>query len=419
MMTVVHIVGLGVLFFWLWKKFPQPIFSIALILKMACGIGLGLLYKYYYTAGDTWTFFQDAVKATDMLRAHPNELINFFWFNEWSMTSQPMSTSGLNPMFMIKWVTFLNLLTDNNYWLVATYLSLFSFGLTWILFESVKACFPNQKAEAAIAILFVPSVIFWSSGVIKESLALGALLGLSGFFIRWHEQSNWSWHSAIGALLTIWILWNLKYYWLAVWLAVVIPLIAVKVISNRSAWVKSYAIFCWLFLFMMAVIGVSILHPNFYYYRFLTVIVDNYHAYTHLSTPGDAIVYFNLEPTLFSMAKNAPWALMSGFFRPFFWEASTAFQLLAALENFVLLGLFLLAVIRFKKWFVGFSPLHLALFFYLILLAALLALSTPNFGSLSRYRIAFAPFLWLVMLVTSGVVRYLPKSIQNLLNASL
>jgi hypothetical protein len=419
MIVVVHIVLLAGIFVWLWKKFPQPIFSIALLLKITSGICLGLLYRHYYTTGDTWSFFTDAKNATSILRMNPNELINFFWFDDWALVGQPMITSGMNAMFMLKWVTFFNLITGDNYWLVAVYFSILSFVGSWILFKSLCACYPDIKVEAAIAVLFVPSIVFWSSGVIKECLALGALFALSGIFIQWNKQSVWNRTGVVVTLISLWILWYLKYYWLGVWLAAMGSVSAMKILSNKNEWISRHRVLMWVIFFMVAVVSVSILHPNFYYYRILSVVVENYQAYIKISSPEDVIVFASLEPTLVSVGKNVPWAVISAFFRPFIWEALTAFQLLAAFENLILFLLFLLSLLRFKKWFVDLNELHLAVLFYVIILAALLALSTPNFGSLSRYRIGFTPFLWLVLLVTAGVGKYLPNAFRNWLDTPL
>jgi hypothetical protein len=244
------------------------------------------------------------------------------------------------------------------------------------------------------------------------------LFALSGVFIQWYKQSVWSLASVLVAFLSLWILWYLKYYWLAVWLAAVGPACVVKLLSYRNEWVSKHRALMWVVFFLIAGITVSILHPNFYYYRILGVVVDNYQAYIKISSLEDVILFHSLEPTLLSMVKNAPWAVISAFFRPFIWEASTVFQLMAAFENLILIVLFIASLIRFKKWFVDLNELHLAILFYIIILAAFLALSTPNFGSLSRYRIGFTPLLWLVLLVTSGVCHYLPKAIRKLLSAS-
>jgi hypothetical protein len=46
----------------------------------------------------------------------------------------------------------------------------------------------------------------------------------------------------------------------------------------------------------------------------------------------------------------------------------------------------------------GYVLLITAVVLYIVLLAALLALSSPNFGALSRYKVAFVPFFVYLLL---------------------
>jgi hypothetical protein len=399
----IHIIILSGIFFWVRKKFPQPIFSLALFFKIVAGIGLGLLYQNYYATGDTWTFFTDATHAADMLRQHPERFIDFFWFDDWSSVGFPLGSSGLKPLFMVKWVTLFNLITGNNYWLTATYFSILSCMATWMLYHSVVQIFPSVRYDAACAILFMPSVVFWGSGVIKESLSLGALFCLTAVFLNWYQQRKISVWGFVGMLISFWLLWNLKYYWLAVWLSVTLPLVLVNRLSNQWTWITMHKSLVWFLLLLASIIVISFVHPNFSYNRILSVIVDNYEAYIRISEPADVIEYHNLKPTILSVILNAPWALMSSFFRPFIWEAGTVFQLLASLETSMLLALFAMALFRWKRWWPHVNELHVAIIFYTMLLGILLALATPNFGSLSRYRIGFTPFLWLLLLRASNI----------------
>jgi len=114
------------------------------------------------------------------------------------------------------------------------------------------------------------------------------------------------------------------------------------------------------------------------------------------------------------MLRNAPLALFSGLFRPFFWEAQNAFQLLAAFENAVL---FLLTIVSIKKlknlWLSADRLLIFSALAYCILLGVFLALSTPNFGTLSRYRTCFLPFLFFLVSCDNIVVNRFSTLMQR------
>lgn len=142
-------------------------------------------------------------------------------------------------------------------------------------------------------------------------------------------------------------------------------------------------------------VSVILMHPNFEPSVFFEVIVTNYNLLHAMSAPDDVIYYHNLQPTIESIALNMPWALISGLFRPFFWEASTVLQLLASLENLVLVVLTIFAVFNLSRYVKSAHRLKLVtLLAYVVLLCIFLALSTPNFGTLSRYRVGFLPYFF-------------------------
>jgi hypothetical protein len=52
----------------------------------------------------------------------------------------------------------------------------------------------------------------------------------------------------------------------------------------------------------------------------------------------------------------------------------------------------------------------LPILIYCFVLCILLAISTPNFGTLSRYRIGFLPFFVFVLTYRNQVIEYLKES---------
>jgi hypothetical protein len=287
---------------------------------------------------------------------------------------------------------------------------LISFFGSWYLVKILNKHFPDLKTESILAILFIPSIVLWGSGVIKESIAIGFLFYLSGILLDWYFIRKISILKCLLAILSCWVLWNLKYYWLAAWLAVVVPLIGVTLLQQGWHWIKQNPKMSWLAFLMISIAGITLFHPNFYYYRFFSVIVDNYNAYLALSQPEGVIHFYKLDSTLWSIIINSPWALVSGLFRPFIFEAKNILQAAAAMENLGLLILVAFSVYRFRDYVSQISLLHVAVVFYIIFLSVFLTLSTPNFGTLSRFKIGFSPFLWLGLLVASNVLSRFRKS---------
>jgi len=167
----------------------------------------------------------------------------------------------------------------------------------------------------------------------------------------------------------------------------------------------------WFLIFTIPILLVSLLHPNFYYERFMEVVVSSYYEFQAISSPDDLIHYDALDATVLSMLKNSPWALFSGLFRPFITEMSTALQSFIALENLILLTFTASALTRVKKLV---NSQHRVLLFaivmYSILLCIFLALSTPNFGTLSRYRVGFLPYFVFLLTIENPLVNKMMTS---------
>jgi hypothetical protein len=127
------------------------------------------------------------------------------------------------------------------------------------------------------------------------------------------------------------------------------------------------------------------------------------------------VIFQHLEADFFSIAKYSPKALLSGIFRPGIWEANTTLKFLAATENLVLALLFLFNLATCRKITIGpHRLLTFSVIMYVVLLCVFLTISTPNLGTLVRYRIGFLPFLIFVLLNTSPLLKSLERLFSNL-----
>ncbi len=398
---LITIVSLGGVAWWHYKKQVDSIRAFywpALFLKVFSGIALGLLYFNYYGAGDTISYWQDGKVVGQAILSDPSMGISFLW-DETSVTIDDLINDKPRSLFFVKISAILSIVSGNNYWLMATLISFVSFFGAWFIFKTTIAIFPEARLASAISFLFFPSVVFWSSGLIKESIGLASVFFLSGIFLLSIMNKKIAWWQWIVGLLSLWVGWNLKYYWIAVFLPVIITTLVVAFIVKGFSVVKRLEVVIWLGLFIIILfIGTSI-HPNFYPSRFLDVIVQNNEAFNSLSKPESAIHYNNLTPTMTSLLVNTPQALVGGFFRPFIWEQNNLFSLLAGIENLILLLLVASALPSIVRLFTSPNRLiGIAAITYCVILAVFLALSTPNFGTLSRYKIGFLPFLVFLLL---------------------
>jgi hypothetical protein len=417
MLTIlIHICIIGIIAWAIWTADQSAVkrwYWPTLLLKLTAGLLLGYIYTNHYPDSDTVYFFTEGKVWAEYARADALDYL----LRLWQDTEAPFSGEN-RTLFMVKAVSLLAWATQHNYWLIAGYFSLTAFVCAWSLVTVIARYFPSMTTAAVIGFLLFPSAVFWSSGITKESLAMAGICLMSVFFIRVWVHNRITVYNAVSVIIALWVAWSLKYFYVAVFLPVAFTILITRwFIENRmraSARTAYRESVLFLVLFLVMLFVVTFIHPNFSPQRILEVIVESNAAFTEASGSTLCIQYSDLEPTLGRIAANLPWAVFSGLFRPFPWEAVNIFQVLASVENAVILMLFLLSIRQFKSFTE--SPDRLLVFgvlVYCFMLCAFLALSAPNFGTLVRYRVGFIPFLVMLLSyrsILSGLTGNLFKS---------
>lgn len=393
------------------SKYPR-VFWLAFTFKLVMSAGLGLVYIYYYLANDTWLFFKDASVLANFGKEDFMSYFNFLFTDELPASlKEQLINSQPRSLFLVKFMSVFSWIGGNSYWISAAWFSLISFFASWYLFTVVTNLFENSGLAASLSFLFFPSIVFWSSGLIKETLALAGIYFISGTFLKFIHQQKPFWFEWLIALLGFYVAWNLKYYWTALFGAVVFTYVIVFLIGNQFSVLQKHKIIGWLIIFGFLCAGASFLHPNFYLDRFLDVLINNHNEFIKISD-DDGLIHFNhLHANWASVIMNSPWALFSGLLRPFVWEASGMTAILASLENFLITILLIssLCGLRIKR---SRRLLLFSTIMYIALLCIFLALSTPNLGTLSRYRVGFLPFMIFIISYRNPLVSYLTRRIK-------
>jgi hypothetical protein len=410
LIALVNLMAIAILSRWEWKKLATSdtlTYWAGLLLRLIGGLSVGIIYKYYYDrSGDTFLFFDDATKLINTCYHDPGAYLKFLLTGD---SPVDIATTGSRSMFFVTILSVVNLATDNNYWISSLWFSFFSFWCSYRLVLKLDSIFPDGRMASRIALLFLPSVVFWSSGIIKESVAFGAMAILAVHFLSMMRSQKLTLTGFLALGFYTYLLLSLKYYWGAVLIPSMVTSLFVYWTfgrKKRNAWAMAGI---WVLVFVLLAFVASFTHPNFYFERFLTVIVGNHDEFVRISRPDNLIGFYNLSADWLSILINSPWALWSGLFRPMIFEAGAMMGLVGSLEN-----LFFLVLVFWKLKFIR-IPLSdnrlivIATVVYIVVLCIFLALSTPNFGTLSRYRVGFLPFFVLLILNDHPVLRIISK----------
>jgi len=360
-------------------------------------------------------FFQYwSAALTSQFWAAPSAWVGTLLGDEFHVEGKQLIYHGYsNTFFIIKLLSVLNLASLGSVWLNAAYLSIFCFVGCWQLVRQIPKLFPATPLLAApLAFLLWPTVLYWTSGLTKESVLLGALAWLMALVLGWlyGRQPVRPW-TVVWAVVLVVVGFKMRYFFAVLLFAALLGLAVIRVAERLGVRRRVVQ----LVLLALVLVGGSLVLSEvgtvFRFNRISSQLLRNYYSMLEQSRYKPHIEYEHLAPTWQSVANNAPAAIMNALLRPWPWENFRWNYLAASVENVVLLGLVLVAVMAVVRGRGGQLPFALVvvLLLYCVGLAILLGLSTPNLGTLSRYRTVLLPFLLLLLLQNDYVARWLKE----------
>jgi hypothetical protein len=265
---------------------------------------------------------------------------------------------------------------------------MFSFFGFWLAAHTVYKVY-GSKVTAALTMLFFPSIVFWSSGVLKESVAIGSLAGVLAILINTYYKKRLGWLHMLLLLMGILLLLNLKYYYAAVLIVTFVTIFATRAILPKNS-IRYVEIGSVLIIFSTILGAASLSHPNFWPSRFLSVITDNYYQFQEHSAIENMVRFNNLSPTIVSFLFYSPKALFAGLFYPLWMPSFNILKLLSIIENWFVLISLIYAIRYFNLPKLQDDRLLLwAMLLFVFTLAIFITFSTPNLGTLVRFRIGY------------------------------
>jgi len=401
--------------------YTRPYFIPALTLKFVGAIALGLIYTYYYNGGDTINYYN---QASVIYHAFGDSFAAGFKLlttnGEYDPTLAkyigqiPWFGRGSNEYFVLRTAAFFALLDFNTYTITALFFALVSFSGIWAMYMTFAKIRPVLYKELAIAVFFIPSVFFWGSGLMKDSLCIGALGWIFYAFYRGAiEKRNILRSILVGALAAVPIV-STKIYILLAFL----PPALLWVVNENNARIRSSAVRLVAKPLFFAVGGAL----AFFAATRLTAgddrfdlnnigtrskITSEYLYQVSVAQQGSAYNLGKLDGSLGSMVKLAPQAIFVSLFRPFLWEARNPVMLLSALEAtyfiwFTISILYRNGLFRTMR-LISSTPVLTLCFVFSLIFAFAVGTSTSNFGTLVRYKIPLMPFYLCGLLITRSM----------------
>lgn len=392
-------------------------FLPALWLKIFGALALGFIYQFYYSGGDTynyhtfgsrviWEAFTENFSSGFKLLftepgAHP-EVYPYsqripFYYDEKSF-------------FIVRIAAFFDLFTFSAYSSTAVFFAIFSFVGAWAFFITFFKQFPHLHKWIAISLLFIPSVIFWGSGVLKDTITLSALGLLTYSIHKVLIEKKLAIVNMILLLFSAWIIIQVKMYIILCFLPAAFFWVYAKQLFTTGSFAARVVLAPLLVPFVVvgAYFGVAKISETDEKYSLdkiaRTAQITAYDIrYWTGRDAGSGYTLGELDGTFTGMLALAPKAVNVSLFRPYLWEVRNPLMLLSAMESFLFLSITIFLLLRYPMAFVkAFSdPNILFCFIFSLVFAFGVGVSTFNFGTLARYKIPLLPFyaLGLVLMV--------------------
>ncbi len=368
--------------------YSRRVYWPAWIIKLTCGLVLGMIYHFHYGSGDTLIYYHNA----SILAAQP-------WGDFWAAIFTPtISSDPVRAIYFERMLAVLLYFTRADYWMASLYFSLVSFLGSLYLIEQIVRFRPSFSQSAALSFIFLPSICFWSSGLLKESLAFAALAFFIGFYVKIVKVkvAAYDW---MGVVISVGILGLLKSYVLMVSLPIYLVLLQDHYFkSYQKNWLGTYPRLILLSAISLPIIYFSFvaLFPNFHWNQlFHDIEVSRQDVYQN--SIGTKVYSFT-GMAAFDPLTNFFHYLFAGLFRPVLFESWDFPVWISAVENALISILLIWKLWAIARIRMSFSLEGLMTLIYVLFLAFALAYSLPNLGTISRMKVYYLPFLMLLIL---------------------
>ena len=388
--------------------FSPFIISGVFFLKLLAGMALLWIYSHYYSdrlSSDVLKYFDDGkaifkafqtghyldfLKMVTGIHSSDPELMKYyqntdFWFKKFNyhLLNDNRTVIRFNALALI--------FSHGSLYIHTLFMAFLSFIGGTAIFKVFNKFFKKKKFELLIAVFLIPSVIFWTSGVLKEGILMFGL-GILIFSIVRLSENYVKPKIILLLIIGLFLLLITKFY-------VLIALIP-GIIS--FLWIKKYPRFSILkfvvvHLFIIAIIAINPV-PK---YNFVEITAQKQHDFINMvEAIGNVNSYYQiprLEPSVWSLLKNSPTALYNSILRPLPGDLHSLIMLPPFLENILLLGLLCLIIFYRDRLSKEFLPYFFFIISFTLILLILVGLTTPVIGALVRYKVPALPFLFILI----------------------
>lgn len=381
-----------------WKKNTDSlgvIFWTAWLFKIITTLSAVFVHQQYYPDSDMLWFYKEAKALSDQA---VNDFPSYFKFLV--MPAEGYYSGEARSEFFIKLLSLFALFTRNDMVLMSLWLSMLPFYTTWYVVRILVKWKPELKWPAVIGFLFFPSAVFWTSGILKETVAMAGIYFIMAIFLKlWIGKRPGPWKYVL-IIPSLWVAWQLKYYYVAVLLPVMFTSFITRYAGTKLLhFTVLREVLFFKFIFLLLLVLPGFFHPNLRPGRLIEVVAESHNRFLQHTETRHVTNSQITEPTVSGIIPHMLQGLANGLFGPWLPDFSNSFYMLSVIENWLLIVLSLFALAGLK---IPATAEHRVLLWatliYCVSLALWLGLAVPAAGTLVRYKAGFYS-CWLALIL--------------------
>ena len=389
--------------------------------KIYGGLAFALIYIFYYDGGDTTAYWKDAGRLAALITSEPECFLRILsgdlsmqWFYCFDLSNGTPLHFLRDPQAyaVTRFTSLFQFISVDSFLGCTILISWVSFGGVWRLYTVFCEEYPRMTKELAIAFLFIPSVIFWGSGIMKDTFTFTAACWMTSSVYGLLLKRRDIFKNLLYVVFSAYVMVSMKPY---VFVAL-LPGIFIWVVFNRIQTIENQIVRLMTapIIMMLGVVGAAVVFSqassSLGSYGSVDSIMERAVAtqedLKREAYKGNTFDIGTIDPSVTGMLSKAPVAIFAGLFRPTLLDVRNPVMFISALENtalmiFLLYMLFKIGPMAFARYVFS-QPMILFSFSFAIIFSFAVGLTTSNFGSLVRYKIPALPFF----LASLYMIRY-------------
>ena len=391
-------------------------FTKGLVFKLLGVSAFTSIYLFYYGGGDTINYFKGA-KAVGNLLLEDFEKGSAVLFNtssNYNHLSSFNSITGYPAHYMwrdpstfsvSRYSALFYLLGTKSFMITSFIVCCFAYIGLWKFYRLLNMLYPGYEKGLAYIVLFLPSIAFWGSGIMKDSYTVGSACWITYNFYMVLILRKKVLVNSMFLLINLFIIINMKPY-------VILSLLPGIILWLNSAYLNKVRN-ALLKILILPLLSVIVLLIGFYIFQNLSDLMGVYGEVDTAIEQAQVIRTDLLrsdqygsnnydigkfDGSLVSLISVAPNAIFTALFRPFLWEIGSPTMVFSAVENFILIIFTFFTLIRISPITVLRTLLKEPFLLYCLIFSVFFAfgvgIAGTNFGAMVRYKTPLLPFFF-------------------------